>query len=92
MWQVDVHQAAINGKMAELELVAEYAPERINKPTYSSWQTPLHYAARYDQEAAVRFLLSAGANVNQTSNSGRTPHSYAHSARVEKLLRHAAGR
>merc|ERR1712166_54463 len=70
--KVDVFSAAIKGKMAELELVAEYAPERINKVSSDGW-TPLHFAAFDKQEAAVSFLLSAGANVNQTDNSGKTP-------------------
>ena len=33
LWQVDVHKATKDGKMAELELVVEWAPERINEAT-----------------------------------------------------------
>ena len=73
--------AAGNGNMAELELVAEYAPDRFNVVSRSG-STPLHCAAHYDQEAAVSFLLSAGANVNQTDNSGETPLSYCGSTTV----------
>ena len=83
--------AAASGNMAELELVAEYAPERINKAD-SFGRTPLHCAARFNQEAAVSFLLSAGANVNQTTNSGRTALSLASSDRVTQLLIDAGGR
>ena len=78
MWQVDVGHLAYSCNMAELELVAEYAPERINEVNSYGF-TPLHNAVRscQDQEAAISFLLSAGANVNQTDNSGNTPLAYA---------------
>ena len=82
--------AARGGNMAELQLVAEYAPDRINE-TNSKGYTPLHYAALNDQEAAVSFLLGAGANVNQTSNSGSTPLYYARDAQVRQLLIDAGG-
>merc|ERR1712166_459561 len=59
-------------RMSELELVAGYAPERLTMAD-SSGKTPLHEAAYHSQEAAIRFLLSAGANVNATMNNGRTP-------------------
>ena len=77
--------------MAELELVAEYAPDRINEANHG--QTPLHCAASYDHEAAVGFLLSAGANVNQIDKYGRTPVSYTtgKSARLRQLLIDAGG-
>ena len=91
---MDVHHVAVNGNMAGVELVAEYAPDRINEinsrgqaPLHEAatmdgrvakveWSLervneagyngspPLHMAARTNQEAAVSFLLSAGANVN----------------------------
>ena len=76
--------------MAELELVAEYAPNRISKADSYGF-TPLHKAALNGQEAAVSFLLSAGANVNQTNNSGHTPLAKATSDRVKQLLIGAGG-
>ena len=91
LWQVDVHQAARHGNMAELELVAEYAPGRINETNSFRGSTPLHWAASYDQEAAFSFLLSAGANVNQTNNSGGTPLFFARNDRVKQLLIDAGG-
>ena len=85
---MDVHDAAKQGNMAELELVAEYAPERINEARDGGW-TPLHYAASM-REDAVSFLLSAGANVNQTDNNGSTPlvcaAAYSQEAAVSFLL------
>ena len=86
MWQVNMRYAAGNGKMAELRLVAEYAPERI-----TMFYTPLHEAAIFNQEAAVSFLLSAGANVNQTGKYGDTALSHAENDRVRQLLIDAGG-
>ena len=92
-----MHGAAINGNMAELELVAEWAPDRINNEATEFYgETPLHYAAHCEQEAAVSFLLSAGANVNQTDNNGRTPlysasNIRASNTRVKQLLIDAGG-
>ena len=85
-----MHQAARDGNMAELELVAEYAPDRINEATSDGW-TPLHCAADSGQEAAVSVLLGAGANVNQTTKYGHTPLSYTSNTRVKQLLIDAGG-
>jgi ankyrin repeat protein len=85
-----VHHAARDGSMAKFELVAEYAPDRINE-TDSGGYTPLHRAAGCNQVAAVSFLLGAGANVNQTNNSGRTALSFATNDRVRQLLIDAGG-
>ena len=87
---MNVHTAAKRGNMAELELVAEYASERMNE-TNSYGYTPLHMAAGNGREAAVRVLL-AGANVNKTDNRGKTPLSFAANVRVKQLLRDAGGR
>ena len=85
-----MHGAAINGNMAELELVAEYAPDRINETDRDGF-TPLHYAAHCNQETAVSFLLGAGANVNQTNKFGKRPLSLTSNAQVKQLLRDAGG-
>ena len=76
--------------IAELELVAEYAPDRINEAD-SIGQTPLHFAASFNQQAAVSCLLGAGANVNQTDISGRTALFVARNDRVRQLLIDAGG-
>ena len=64
-----MHMAAANGNLAQLNLVVEFAPERINE-TNRYGETPLHCAARSDQEAAVSLLLSAKADVNATDSNG----------------------
>ena len=86
-----MHKAARYGKMAELELVTEWAPDRINEANSRNGFTPLHYAASCGPEAAVSFLLSVGANVNQTDIYGQTPLSWARTAQVKQLLIDAGG-
>merc|ERR1711957_1096783 len=66
--KLDVHAAAIDGNLAQLNLVAEFAPERINEASSVSTWTPLHCAAAFGQEAAVSLLLSAKADVNKTDS------------------------
>ena len=84
-----MHDAAKYGRLAELKLVIELAPERINE-TNTSYNTPLHIAARDGREAAVTLLLSAKADVNKTSSDGWTPLRWAacdgHEAAVSLLL------
>ena len=80
-----MHSAAWDGRLAELKLVIEFAPERIIE-TDSDGLAPLHCAASWDREAAVSLLLSAKADVNKTDNYGSTPLGYAKSDRVKQLL------
>ena len=70
--QLDVHQAARTGNLARLKLVIKLAPERVNE-TDCLCNTPLHCAARNDQEAVVSLLLSAKADVDKTDIYGYTP-------------------
>ena len=67
-----MHSAAWDGRLAELKLVVEFAPERINEIN-SYYNTPLHLVASWDKEAVVSLLLSAKADVNKTDTIGRTP-------------------
>ena len=58
--------AAEEGNIAQLNLVIEFAPERINETNKTG--TPLHFAAGYGHEAAVSLLLSAKADVDATNS------------------------
>ena len=87
---MDVHAAAEHSQMAELELVAEYAPKRINEAN-SGGSTSLHFGAGCNQVAAVSFLLNARANVNKTNKDGNTPLYYGRNGRVRQLLIDAGG-
>jgi len=88
--KLDVHDAARDGNLADLRLVAEFARQRINEPN-SHGRTPLHYAACCGQEAAVSLLLSAKANVNKANRIGGTPLGVANGDRVKQLLIDAGG-
>ena len=85
-----MHSAAFKGNIAELNLVVEFAPERINETDSNGW-TPLHWAAGNVQEAAVSLLLSAKADVNKSDCDGWTPLGFARGDRVRQLLRDAGG-
>ena len=85
-----MHMAAKYGRLAELNLVIEFAPKRINKiNSYGS--TPLHCAAQHNQESAVSLLLSAKADANAANSYYGTPLIYARGDQVRQLLREAGG-
>jgi len=89
--ELDVHAAAIDGNLAQLNLVVQFAPERINEASSVSTWTPLLCAAAFGQEAAVSLLLSAKADVNKADSDGDTPLHWAKGDRVKQLLRDAGG-
>merc|ERR1712166_880204 len=86
--EVNVHKAAETGNLAELNLVAEFAPERIDKADGKNY-TPLHFAAQWSHEAAVILLLSAKADANKRTKSYETPLKLAQNRGVQQLLRDA---
>lgn len=55
---------------------------------YTRGYTPLHWAARYDQEQIVEYLLSHGARIDQVNHGGNTPLHLAiyHGSTVPNLL------
>ncbi len=55
-------------------------------------RTPLHIAAKFDNEAAARILIGEGARVMARDKSGRTPLDYAEAAGMIKLLEASGAR
>ena len=89
-----MRKAAKKGDLELLQLVVDYAPERLSQADQcndAGGSSPLHLAAIYDQADAVRLLLNSGAAVNQANSTGRTPLGVAKSDTVKQLLRDAGG-
>ena len=86
-----MRKAAKKGDLELLQLVVDYAPERLSQCNDAGGSSPLHLAAIYDQADAVRLLLNSGAAVNQANSTGRTPLGVAKSDTVKQLLRDAGG-
>eukprot|EP01087_Luapelamoeba_hula_P004200 TRINITY_DN1413_c0_g2_i1.p1 TRINITY_DN1413_c0_g2~~TRINITY_DN1413_c0_g2_i1.p1 ORF type:complete len:202 (-),score=61.49 TRINITY_DN1413_c0_g2_i1:25-567(-) len=102
--QYPIHYTANVGDVSALSALiakqrttsAEQIGAVCSAPDNDSW-TPLHYAAWYDQLAAVKVLVEEGeANVNATTDTGSTPlHLAAGTGRaavVEYLLSKGANR
>ncbi|KAG7309419.1 hypothetical protein JYU34_005384 [Plutella xylostella] len=67
-----LHKAAGSGKLDILRTILSASPGLVNA-TDAEGQTLLHYAADGNQLAAVSFLLSQGAAVNEMSHLKWTP-------------------
>jgi prolyl 4-hydroxylase len=66
----DPHEAATNSNLNILKEVALHDPSLLHKPDDNGWH-PLHEAAVHGHPDVVKFLLEAGADVNQlTSEEG----------------------
>ena len=59
---------------------------KFDVQTYNKGATPLHFAARYGDFEIVKFLVSKGADVNETDNFGNTPLDVAHKAEKGVVL------
>ena len=98
-WKLNVYRAATDNNVAELNLVAEFAPKRLLEAT-DKGDTPLHCAAENCDgnsgvitDDAVSLLLSCKADVNAANIYGRTPLAVARDedSRVKWLLTDAGG-
>ncbi|KAM0511982.1 hypothetical protein ACHAPE_009338 [Trichoderma viride] len=85
-----LHAAAWQGKPLLLTHLLGFMTPAINAQPGPSFFTPLCRAASYGSEACVRLLLSRGAHIETTNETGRTPLSWAaggaHVAAVRLLL------
>ena len=69
-----MYEAAKDGDVTLLELVAIQTPNQLNEPDKSCYgRYPLHWAAAMGQQSAVMLLLSQDASINQPDNSGYSP-------------------
>ena len=66
-----IHQAALDGNIAQLKELLKLNPEQVNVGDYDK-NTPLHLAAMHGHADAVEFLLENGANVNATNSVDMT--------------------
>ena len=67
------HMVASHGWLEGLEAVDEVYPDMIATLADKSQRTLLHTAARYGQQATVRWLLGRGAQVQARDKNGRSP-------------------
>ena len=91
--QVDVYDAAAGGDMKALEVVARYAPERIDEVKVRAGgdkQSALWRAVRQGVLPAVQALVEARADVNKPMGVAPTPLLWAaasgHCSIVQALL------
>merc|ERR1712086_920799 len=70
------NEAAQQNQVAEMRLVCQYAPEKVNdKDSYG--ETALHWAASKDLLEVAKLLLGAGVSVDAKNNNGSTALHYA---------------
>lgn len=74
---LDVFDAAAAGRTVGLEELLDGEPELVHARR-SDGATPLHLAARFGQQDAVKALLERGADPAATDGNGRTPAAVAH--------------
>jgi len=71
-WQLlhsDMHTAAETGDWKTLRDIAIPNPNALHKPDDNGWH-PIHFAIRAGRSEIVKFILDAGADVNELTNHG----------------------
>ena len=69
--------AAKNGDLVDLKILLDHGSDVNEKDRYAF--APLHYAAVFGKDKAVRTLIEHGADMNAKDNDGQTPLDRAHS-------------
>jgi ankyrin repeat protein len=69
-----LHRAAADGDLAEVQRLVALGYD-VNAFDDGTDMTPLHYAAEHEHYQVMRYLLSAGANINarREDRAGNTP-------------------
>ncbi|KAF2179314.1 ankyrin, partial [Zopfia rhizophila CBS 207.26] len=80
-----LHYAATRGDRNPSEVAANITPLYLEAKT-SLGHTPLHIAAKFGQERAIRQLLSAGAKKDARDNNNQTPLSICACYDVEPII------
>jgi len=73
---VDIFAVVRQNHVAEVRLVCQYAPERVNDKD-SDGATALHFAARYNSLEMAQLLLGARASADAKDKNGETALHYA---------------
>jgi len=68
---MDIVKAAEEGRIADVQLVLQHAPEKVNDQTKSGF-TALHWAACKNSLEVAEVLVAANANVDIKTNNGDT--------------------
>ncbi len=84
VWSQDLHQAACDGNISQLDSLLQTSNIDLKNGTES---TPLHIAAFCRQTEAVRYLVNQGAKVNATNQYDETPLYYAIRARDSVMVK-----
>jgi len=75
---VDIVTAAYHGRMADVQLVCQYAPEKVNDKNYNrNGETALHFAASSNSLEIARLLLATNAAADVRNDNGETALHYA---------------
>lgn len=67
-----IHEAVMNNDIVGFELLVENGAE-IDRPTYDTKQTPLHWAAKGGFFTLTKKLLDMGANASAIDSKGHSP-------------------